>query len=279
LTDPDAVFTAAAVAMVRACTNDFLYDIKDPPVMPLWPLWFVKNNWARPKFVMRKICNTDWRKVMKENDAGMEIAEQVKVVGEPWRESAYYEYAEGRTHVFWDESTVFRKMFECLDLTAVIELACGHGRHAEKCIDRCGSMMLMDIFQNNLDISMDRLKGSSNVFCCQSDGYTFRPVEDGSITSIFCYDAMVHFTPDIVESYLEDAFRVLSKGGQALFHHSNYPAPLDRHYGLNPHARNHMTQVLFIELAQRHGLEVVESQVIHWREAVDLDCVSLVRKP
>lgn len=208
-----------------------------------------------------------------------EIAAEVKVVGEPWAQSTYYEDAERWTHIFWDPGTVFRSCFDQMDLTVVLELACGHGRHAERCIDQCGSMILMDIFQENLDISAARLNGREGVLCEKNDGHTFSPVEDGSITAIYCYDAMVHFSPNIVESYLEDAFRVLSRGGCALFHHSNYPAPLDRHYGQNPHARNHMTRGLFAELAQKAGLEVVQSQVMAWGDVEDLDCVTFLRKP
>jgi hypothetical protein len=89
---------------------------------------------------------------------------------------------------------------------------------------------------------------------------------------------MVHFSPDVVESYLKDSARVLIKGGKALFHHSNYPAPMDRHYGLNPHARNHMTQSLFIELTEKNGLVVEESIPIEWAGEPNLDCVSLCSK-
>jgi len=62
----------------------------------------------------------------------------------------------------------------------------------------------------------------------------------------------------------------------ALFHHSNYPAPLDRHYGQNPHSRNHMTQKLFTTYAEAAGLTVIESVVIPWGKEPDLDCITLV---
>ena len=41
--------------------------------------------------------------------------------------------------LFWDEHLPFRPFFERLDLTATLELACGHGRHAEMIIDHAPS--------------------------------------------------------------------------------------------------------------------------------------------
>jgi hypothetical protein len=89
---------------------------------------------------------------------------------------------------------------------------------------------------------------------------------------------MVHFSPEMVESYLQDSIRVLKPGGMALFHHSNYPAPLDRHYGQNPHARNHMTVELFAKLVQDAGLQLETSKTIKWGNEENLDAISLVRK-
>lgn len=88
---------------------------------------------------------------------------------------------------------------------------------------------------------------------------------------------MVHFSPDIVRSYLLDTARVLRPNGQALFHHSNYPAPENVSYGKNPHARNHMTQHLFCRSAREAQLTVVESIIIPWSNEPDLDCITLVK--
>jgi cyclopropane fatty-acyl-phospholipid synthase-like methyltransferase len=90
---------------------------------------------------------------------------------------------------------------------------------------------------------------------------------------------MVHFSPDIVQSYLKDASRVLQHGGMILLHHSNYESKIEQHYGMNPHARNHMTFHLFKGFCDEAGLEIEESVVIPWGGVDELDRVSLVRKP
>lgn len=202
----------------------------------------------------------------------------ITAVAEAWGQSPYYDQAEKWTFAFWSDQSKFRKLFSKLDLTSVIELACGHGRHSEQIVRDAGRIVLIDIFETNLDRCRERLGRFENVSFLLGDGRTFRPLDDGSATSVFCYDAMVHFSPAMVRSYLLDCGRVLAPGGMGLFHHSNYPAPLDKHYGQNPQARNHMTQPLFAEYAKDAGLNVVESIVIPWGNIKDLDAVSLVSR-
>ena len=138
------------------------------------------------------------------------IRDQVQVVAEPWRESPYYSQAENWTFIFWGENTVFRQLFDQLDLASVLELACGWGRHAEQCIDSCRKMVIMDVFEENLEKTSMRLedKGAEKLKALLGDGFSFQPVGENELTAIYCYDAMVHFSPDIVESYLMDAKRV-----------------------------------------------------------------------
>ena len=206
------------------------------------------------------------------------IKDSVDLVAEPWINSPYYGEAEQWTFIFWDEKFIFRQFFDRLDLTSVIELACGHGRHAEVIQNRVGQLYLIDVLAENVDFCKHRLGSNQRLTFLKNDGYTFQPIEPNSVTAIFCYDAMVHFSPDIVASYVSDAHRVLRSGGQALFHHSNYAAPLDRHYGLNPHARNHMTFELFRDIVDAAELTIVASKAILWGEDRDLDRVSLLRK-
>jgi len=206
------------------------------------------------------------------------LENSVKVVAEPWRDSTYYEDAEKYTSMFWNEGTIYRTLFNELDLACVIELACGHGRHAEVIASQCNKLCVIDVHDENISFCRQRLGDLPNIDFIVGNGMSFDGVADASVSAIYCYDAMVHFSPDLVESYLADSFRVLKPGGKVLLHHSNYDAPLDRHYGQNPHARNHMTFGLFSALAEKAGLQITESVAIDWGVA-NLDRVSLLRKP
>lgn len=207
------------------------------------------------------------------------LRHSVGVVGKARKVSPYHAGAERWTFMFWDRSHPFRGWFDELDLTSVLELGCGHGRHSEQVAPLAGRLSLMDIHDDNIRVCRQRLAPYKHVSYFQNNGYDFRPVADCSRTAIFCYDAMVRFSPDLVASYLTDAARVLVPGGKALFHHSNHDSGNDQHYGLNPHARNCMTSVRFQDLARVAGLEVVRAKVLDGGGVKQLDGMALLRKP
>jgi SAM-dependent methyltransferase len=211
-------------------------------------------------------------------DAVDRLQASVDHVAEAWKKSPYYEDAEKWTHIFWNEGTDFKTQFDRLDLSRSIELACGYGRHAEHAVKSTRDLMLMDIFDENLDFCKERLGKYKNVSFVKCSGSDFQPVENNSITSVYCYDAMVHFAPDVVRSYVSDTARILAHGGRALFHHSNYGLNPESLYGKNPHARNHMTRQLFADYATSSGLQVLYSEQRQWGGVPDLDCLTLLEK-
>lgn len=207
------------------------------------------------------------------------LQQDIAVVAEAWADSPYYADAEQWTFLFWNADTPFRRLFDRLDLTEAVELACGHGRHAAQAAPLAGRLTLVDIFEQNLAACRQRLVGRGNVAFLRGNGQSFQPLADGSVTAIYCYDAMVHFSPAMVQAYLRDAARILKPRGMALFHHSNYAAPNEQHYGLNPHARNSMTLARFAGFAAEAGLAVVESLALPWGGVDDLDGLTLLRRP
>lgn len=199
-----------------------------------------------------------------------------------WDKSPYYEHAEDWTWLFWSEDHPFRKLFDRLDLSKVLELACGFGRHAEYALnhfsDKIVTMTIMDILESNVKHCQKRLATHNNVTILRNNGTDFLPVKNSSLTAIYCYDAMVHFNQDVVKSYLKDSSRVLAEKGRALFHHSNYQADPDKHFGQNPHARAFMSSEIFKEYAEESGLKVCEQVVMNWGEVENIDCITLVEK-
>jgi cyclopropane fatty-acyl-phospholipid synthase-like methyltransferase len=90
---------------------------------------------------------------------------------------------------------------------------------------------------------------------------------------------MVHFHKDVVETYLIDTYRVLTPGGKALYHHSNYSDNPHTSFGQNPHARAFMKQELFRKMCEQAGLIVLQQKVMNWGNEKDLDCITLLEKP
>lgn len=181
--------------------------------------------------------------------------------------------------IFWGIESPFHKMFEKLDLTNVIELACGRGRHVDKYYDKAGLITLVDILEKNIEYCKERFAGREGISYYQNNGYDLSELRDGGYTAIFTYDSMVHFEMFDIFSYLKETYRVLKPGGMGLFHHSNLMTDYSQTFenAGNPDARNFMSKELFAYLAYKAGLEIVEQQIVDWTQP-EMDCITLVRK-
>ena len=198
-----------------------------------------------------------------------------------WEGSAYYEDAERWNHIFWGDTSIFLGYFKELDLKVTLELACGHGRHGEHILNTYGNqideLIMVDILQSNIDFCEERIH-DDRVTLIKNDGVRLTGVQDDCCSSIFCYDAMVHFDKDVVRAYLEETYRALRQGGRGLFHHSNYSENSETKFSQNPHARAYMTADLFSSYAEQAGLKVLAQQVVGWGNVPELDCLTLVSK-
>jgi ubiquinone/menaquinone biosynthesis C-methylase UbiE len=185
------------------------------------------------------------------------------------RDWAYFDSVEGKADGFWNDHSLYRKRFDRLDLTAVAEIACGKGRHSQKIADKCGHLTIIDTSVDAIEFCKQRFAENPNVTVVLSeDGESLPFLENDSLTSIFSYDALVHFEPLTVAAYLKESGRVLKSGGMALFHHSNYSAAPTNQFSSNPGWRNYMTTDLFAHFASRAGLDIIDQLIIDWAAGV-----------
>jgi SAM-dependent methyltransferase len=198
-----------------------------------------------------------------------------------WSEAPYYPLAETSLWPFWSDSQPFSRMFNTLDLADVVELACGHGRHAAYIRQYYvfGSMTLVDVNASNVAYCRDRFAGDNRIRYLVNSGSDLQALDSGIYSAAFCYDAMVHFEYDDALSYVGEFYRILRPGGRALLHHSNYDKKPGARYSDNPHWRNFMSASLFAHAAMRAGFTVVEQRLIDWGETAALDCATLLAKP
>lgn len=186
---------------------------------------------------------------------------------------------ESQTLVFWAPTTPFRRLFEKLDITRVLEIACGHGRHAARVPLRYESLTLIDTSIDAIAYAMKRFENNPKIHAIVSaDGLTLRLADD-SLTAVYCYDAMVHFEPVTMHGYLREIYRVLTPGGRALLHHSAYGDNPEGLFTSSPHWRNYMPLGLFQHFCSRAGLRIVEQVVMDWGNVPQCDAVSLIEKP
>lgn len=195
----------------------------------------------------------------------------------------YYDSAErdSSVKVFWGTDSVFLKLFGELDLETIAELACGHGRHSARIVSRAGSIALLDINESNIAYCRRRFSGNPNVSFHVNRGNDI-PLPTGSCSSLFCYDAMVHFESMDVIAYLLESWRVLRQGGRALLHYSVNDAYPEGTFTDHPGWRNYFSESLMRHFATRTGFRILDRHVFSWLPDSDnpvSDGVVLLEKP
>jgi SAM-dependent methyltransferase len=207
--------------------------------------------------------------------AEQELRRLAQYSGDPWvPENPYFAMAEGFMKESW-ETLIYPFIQDC-DFTTTVDLAAGHGRNSTYLQKYARRLYLLDIQEGNISICSSRFDGVPNIEFYVNNGYDFQPIFNDTLTLIYCFDAMVHFEPAVISSYLRDAMRVLLPGGRGFFHHSNYTGGRD--WRTNPAARNFMSRKLFADLAVAEGLQVIRQRVINWGGYRDLDCLTVVER-
>jgi SAM-dependent methyltransferase len=215
-----------------------------------------------------------------------------RISGDPFRDSAYFAAAEPDMQRHWDYYIWPR--IEPLDRSRVLDLACGHGRNTAHLLDVSDQVVAADINSECIAACQQRFPGAANLDYLQLDGVSLQPLDNASLSLVYCWDAMVHFEPDVVESYVAECARTLIPGGHGFIHHSNRMNDSMTTFQQEPHWRNYMSKDLFRYFVRKSGLIMVNQSVIGWDESViaqrpfwrkrdsnfvaELDCISLFRK-
>jgi ubiquinone/menaquinone biosynthesis C-methylase UbiE len=183
------------------------------------------------------------------------------------------------TRAFWAEGGRYRRLFDQLTITHLVELACGQGRHSIKVVDRCERLWLVDSSIDALAFARERFAPFRHAEIVHTpDGLSLPGIPDGAATAVFSYDALVHFELMTIACYAFETARVLRVGGRGLFHHSNYSGNPTGRFDENPGWRNFMTTDIMAHLLSRAGCVVLE-QVAFDRCTPKGDALTLFEKP
>jgi cyclopropane fatty-acyl-phospholipid synthase-like methyltransferase len=210
------------------------------------------------------------------------VEERTQRIAQRWVNTPYYGMFEHKSRAQWEGLILpFLAGFP-IDMTRVLELACGHGRMTQFLIEQALEVVALDILQENIDFCAQRFRSARNLRLVRNDGVRLTGVPDKTISFGFCFDSMVHFDSDVVRSYLAEFRRVLEPGGTVVLHHSNLTRNPGGDFQRAAHARNFMSVELFRHYAIKEGLIVVKQSVIDWGEDVkqvkNLDGLTLLRK-
>ncbi len=213
--------------------------------------------------------------------------DHTRFVIELWRTNRsraidYFDKAESDewTDGFWNPGTPFRAEFDRLDLTAVLELACGFGRHARRIADRCGRLTLLDTSEYAIARCRERFADLAHVdFILSTTGRDFPGVADRSLSAVYSYDSMVHFEAGCVFAYLREIHRALRPGGRALLHHSAWRGRPARRITRNPCWRACMDPDEFAHESGALGFRIESMRTFPWHSRDVTDALTLLLKP
>lgn len=216
-----------------------------------------------------------------------DLVSSAAVSGNPFKESDYFKLAEASLERHW--AYFIEPVIGTRRYGTAIDLAIGWGRNTEKLRHVCDQVIGVDINQECIDHCAERFKGADNVSLLKTDGTQFTDIDDASVDLVYCFDAMVHFQPEVVDAYVAEFARVLKPGGFGFIHHSNWTQALGGNFQEQPHWRNYMSNSLFGYLVHREGLTMMDQRIVSWDESIpgaetdpafvrDLDCISCFTK-
>jgi SAM-dependent methyltransferase len=164
------------------------------------------------------------------------------------------------------------------DLSRAIDFAAGYGRNSRKLLEAgAGHVTAIDVNPDCIAVLRASLP-AGRFSVIQNDGASLTGVDSETFSFLYSYDAMVHFDLEIVVAYMPEFARVLKPGAYALIHHSNYAANPGEDFRDNPHWRNFMAAGVFKHIAARCGFIVAEQVIFSWGEAIESDCITVMRK-
>lgn len=216
------------------------------------------------------------------------LASSAAISGDPFKESEYFERAEHSLERHW--AYFIEPVIGTRRYGLTIDLAVGWGRNTEKLRHISDQVIGVDINQECVDHCAKRFEGVDNVGFIKTDGTELTGIADNSVDLIYCFDAMVHFQPEIVDAYVTEFARVLKPGGIGFIHHSNWTQAIGGNFQEQPHWRNYMSSSLFGYFVYRDGMKMLEQRIIDWDQSIQsekepsglvkqLDCISCFTKP
>lgn len=195
----------------------------------------------------------------------------------------YYQHAEQGALPQYQRfiEPVLKRLKSDICFDSVLDFACGEGRIAELFKPQAKQLYLVDAGKDAIEHCKQRFINDKHVhiFCNNSGAI---PLNDSSVSLIYSWDAMVHFSYKSLDFYLSEFNRIAMPGSYILMHHSNLANLAAQRqvfelWSLNPGGRSNVSKEDITFLASHYGLEVVEQNVFDWGVA-DMDCMTVLYK-
>jgi hypothetical protein len=213
----------------------------------------------------------------------------------------------GGTEALWF-FVLYPRIHRFLPAPVILEIAPGYGRWTQFLKDQCRSMIAVDLSERCVEHCKERFVSSPHVQFHVNDGVSLESVPDSSVDFVFSFDSLVHAEKDVIQAYLLEVARKLTRDGVGFIHHSNignYSARLklfDWYSKLPGLVRRHvltkerlstllsinlqagraksMRASLFRRYCQEAGLKCTSQELINWTRGGGLiDTLSVFTRP
>lgn len=228
---------------------------------------------------------------IEENKAKWDGSYHWREMGDRWSEPW------GNPEMQWHAS-ILPRIHAFLPAKRILEIAPGFGRWTAHLKDHCEELVIVDLSEKCIEACKNRFsqneRDASRITYHVNDGRSLEMVPDDSIDFVFSYDSMVHVERDVIEAYLAQIAKKLTRDGVCFIHHSNagkYAAyfklvrailPLKiifRLFGLETKTHGRALSVdanSFRAVAEAAGLRCITQELINWQSPLLIDCHSVV---
>jgi ubiquinone/menaquinone biosynthesis C-methylase UbiE len=192
--------------------------------------------------------------------------------------------------------TILPRVKSHVPANRIVEIACGYGRWTQYLKDLCQQLVAIDLSQECIEASQQRFSDSANIEYHVNDGKSLAMIPDSSVDFVFSFDSLVHADEAVMNAYLGEFKRILTKDGVAFIHHSNFGeyAPAYAKIRDVPNLEELLIQSDILEqsthwrdasvdakkveaLATAQGLSCISQEIVPWStKKMFLDCMSTI---
>jgi ubiquinone/menaquinone biosynthesis C-methylase UbiE len=147
----------------------------------------------------------------------------------------------------------------------ILEIAPGSGRFTTELIRIASTIDIMDMNEACINLCKERFKYYDSISYYVNDGMSLEKVKDKKYDLIASYDSFVHIEPAIIQKYVAQMSKLLSKDGIIWIDHSGKGETDAGH-------RTSMTDELMKQFAKENGLKVISQNYRNGH-----DCISILQ--
>lgn len=204
---------------------------------------------------------------LEENKKGWSKVESWTNNGDEWSRGW------GDTEYMW-HCTILPRIMSFIHCKHILEIAPGRGRCTQFLEQHCEKLSIVDLTDECIEFCKNRFKDSDNIDYYVNDGKTLPFIEDESIDFIFSWDSLVHCEKDVLEAYIKEFSRILTKNGVGFIHHSNLGLYSENVTNIHWRGKT-MYAKLFEEYCTKYGIKCISQEIIPWGQEELNDCFSV----